>query len=150
MLRPDTTSNCAPEPLVPIPAFIQMPPLRPSVAALVVKMHVPLFPETVTPELNSKRPLVPPTPASALCKQTEPLLAAVPSPLATTKTPPVFTKLRPDMQLVPPPIPLVPLPVVTIKRPAEPARVLLEPTLRAPLLPDDEDPELKDRRPLVP
>jgi len=71
-------------------------PPRPPVAAPVPIATRPLFPPLEDPELKTKSPETPATPAFTLRIDTAPLVVAVPSPLPMLTAPPVFTVLRPE------------------------------------------------------
>jgi hypothetical protein len=120
------------------------------VAAPEPSVNAPLFPLLALPDEKTSMPLTPNDPAFRLRMATNPLVVAVPSPLATDTAPPVFTVLRPALTWTDPPAPLVPLPTESMIWPARPEVAAPDPRTKAPLLPLLELPLENIRKPLVP
>ena len=136
--------------LVPLPTTTVRVPPRPADDGREPTAIAPLLEPTAVPELNCNLPLLPATPAFELKITIDPLLLAVPSPLAIFATPPVCTELRPAHIRISPELPLVPLPTLTTRPPARPAVADPEPMKMSPELPESEVPELKISAPLEP
>ena len=78
---------------MPVPTVTKMEPPRPPVVAPDPTYRAPLLPPGV-PELKTRRPLTPAVPALAVRIVNEPLLEAVPSPVAILRAPPVCSVLE--------------------------------------------------------
>lgn len=149
-LRPEVKAKPAPLQLVPQPAVMHIAPLHPEKEVPEPTLTDPLFPEVVLPELNTRYPLLPPTPELALRTCKMPLLDVVPSPPSILTIPPLLEMLRPEVMVNERPNPLVPLPIEMSAHPAEPKLAACEPICKLPVLPLREVPLLNTKRPLTP
>jgi hypothetical protein len=149
-LWPASTIRRAPDPLSPSPTeILTAPPLPPSETPDPIDMD-PDVPEAVVPELNTRTPLTPLSPAFALVTVTAPLSCpAPPKPLAKPTAPPVRLVLEPARSVSRPPVPLSPAPMPSTMDLTEPHAVA-EPMETEPLEPELEVPELKTKIPLTP
>ena len=107
----------------------------------------PVF--VVTDEME-REPLTPLGPESRLERVKDPLLLALPTPLATEIAPPVTCMLIPEDIAKYPPEDESPDPILRLKLPPTPDVADLVRTTTEPLLPLDEDPVWTDIAPLLP
>jgi hypothetical protein len=110
----------------------------------------PVVPELDVPELKDNIPLTPFVPASAEDIVMAPLDVAFPSPLEMLTEPAVMRVLSPAVTVTPPPAPLSALPTLRRTSPPLPPSTCEVPIDIAPVVPEDDVPELKASIPLTP
>ena len=97
-VSPASNVNIPPLPEVPLPTVSEIEPPLPLVAAPEPIEIDPLLPPDEVPELNTKRPVIPDTPALLVRILISPLDVEEPLPLSKAKFPPVFFLLSPALK----------------------------------------------------